>query len=845
LFANAKFTPQNPCFSKPFYGNIPWQGYDEDRAYKGMFDLDIYYRNGINCLNGEQPLKKPVILIDGFDPTDKRNTKNNGLYARFLKYIDDVNYPISDKKEVDFVEQVQRLGNDVILVDIPTYWVPNTGNIIHLDSNANTPPPGYTLDMGKLIRGGGDYVERNGRTMVDLLIWVQAKMAAAGSTASIVLVGPSMGGQITRYALKYMEDRGIPHRVKLWISQDSNHEGATVPIGEQLVIATLANTDEKTAKSRDRQLMCPANKQFIVDHFLHHIDNLTNLNIVQQNAGGAPSFFNRYYNSIDSIGWPQLCRKVSIVSGGENGDALNVPAASELAMRIKGTVIAHSVLSTIPIIFNLISNNTNKFDVFDIKMFTAPKPNVLGEVASVAIKGDSAINKRFYSKGIALTRNQSIETVQSGFYRGYEELGTFIPRTKLQWSNQFPAGFALIKFDKEIISGIHAFQPTGSTLAYGKGTNPNIYFGSHFKWDDNVTNYNLSCDKYIPFDAYMGPKDFSVLHDSIFYPQAQVIINEIQGIKYERAKPLIYLQVEKANPNITTWCAGTILYFNAYSTWYNGAITPNWYVNNSICTIVSGQGTNTIGVLYHGGATYDVTGQSNINIGILGGENQCYTFSGSSLNMNAGDYWVGGFSSVTPGVINERQLNFISTGTNNSEAARINLIAGLAYRPNTATQQYSLESNRFGTPITWNVTPVTLRGKNHNMLNITSGAGGSYQFKVTDINSCYTSNTNNWFSLNFGSGRGFVFRVAPNPVSYEINVEKILTNDKTTEEKNKPKLIKFAISNLTTRQKLYSTTKLNVGNVFKIPVSQLRNGEYILEITYGDEFIAEKIIVRK
>ena len=46
-----------------------------------------------------------------------------------------------------------------------------------------------------------------------------------------IVIGPSMGGLISRYALNYMESQNIDHDTRLYISFDAPHTGANVPIG--------------------------------------------------------------------------------------------------------------------------------------------------------------------------------------------------------------------------------------------------------------------------------------------------------------------------------------------------------------------------------------------------------------------------------------------------------------------------------------------------------------------------------------------------------------------------------------------------------------------------------------
>jgi hypothetical protein len=623
--ATARFEAPPACYSTPFVGNIPWQGYDEGRGYIGKFDLDIYYRDGENCGSGEKPLKSPIILIDGFDPTDKRTSKNRQLYTKFLKYFDDVNS--NTPVELDFVKQIQILGYDVILADIPAYFYANTGNIIPLDSNANTPPPGYTFDMGKLIRGGGDYVERNALTLVSLLIDIQRKLDLAGSADSIVLIGPSMGGQITRYALKYMEDRNIPHRVRLWISQDSNHEGAVVPIGEQFIVASTASGGTAAAIiARDRQLLAPAARQFLVNHFTHHVTDFNKLTMNTEQAGGSPGYFDRYYRAIDSIGWPQQCRKISTISGAENGTPLDMPGATLPAAKFE--VQLGNVNYFLSLLCGFYSSTNCRVATYT--MFTAPGPGQRGLVAKVRIPRKKENEREFWVIGSNQTSSQSVEAVQSGFYWGYKE---FVEKLDKAYIPVITTSFGPFTLDtlygfyapitKTLYTGKHAHQPTGSTLAFGKGSNPNVY-GKQFKWDEDVTYFNLACDKYIPFDYYMGPETFSVLHDSIFYRQAQILIEEIQGIKHDNKKNR-QVTLQCVNP-APVWCVGDTRTFRVLNP--PAGASFNWTTLNPQLSIVSGQGTPEVSFVY----AYPRNGSpiSQVQHISVSGATECYNYTGST-----------------------------------------------------------------------------------------------------------------------------------------------------------------------------------------------------------------------
>jgi len=620
-----------PCRAEFIQSDYAWQGYDESQPYKGMFEVNYYFRtnDGTECNGLAQSIKRPVILIDGFDPTDKRTAQR--LYDEFLYYIDDVTFP-SQTERVDIVREMRALGYDVIIVNITTYFHTSGGQIIPLPTNANTPPPGYTYTMGKLIRGGGDYVERNARTLATLINQINANLAAQGSTEKLVIVGPSMGGQISRYALKWMENNGMDHNCRLWVSNDSNHEGAVLPIGEQFVIDAMASMLNGADIARERQLNCPAAKQFLIDHYLYHKQT------GDLNAGGAPGFFNQYYQMMDNLGWPQNVRKIAMISGAENGTPLNTPQAGELAMNM------NAALGRSGLLFSWWCDFTNSnCRLFDVSMFTAPAPGNTGKVAEITIPLLFDYKKTWNVAGSPLTRGHSLEAVQSGFYWGYKELGDI--------GNSMPLPRKVRRaIQLNIPAGYHAHQPTASTLAFRKGPNPSAF---NFKWDDDVTPYNLACEGYIPFDYYYGPTTFNVKHDSLFYYQAKILLEEIQGITHHNRKPRT-VEVESTDMN-GLWCPNDTKRFfvpNAPGAGFT------WEVSNPALQIVSGQGSHEIFVRYN-----QTSYPYQPLVVKVGGSGSCYDYSGSARYQGAGlvdpDMAVGKFR--YNGITEDLMLNEVNT----------------------------------------------------------------------------------------------------------------------------------------------------------------------------------------
>lgn len=127
-------------------------------------------------------ISKPFIFVEGFDPRLRNNTVNRLSYVS--AYYKDWN---------DFVKNNDY---DFIYVD----W--------------NTPE---------------QYIQANAYTLIKVIETIN-NMSDENSSPTL-LVGHSMGGLVARYALKTMENKSEKHNVGTYVSYDSPHLGANVPMG--------------------------------------------------------------------------------------------------------------------------------------------------------------------------------------------------------------------------------------------------------------------------------------------------------------------------------------------------------------------------------------------------------------------------------------------------------------------------------------------------------------------------------------------------------------------------------------------------------------------------------------
>lgn len=136
----------------------------------------------------------------------------------------------------------------------------------------------YTLlnqqNLAETIRGDGydlvvlnftdatDYLQKNAFVLVELIDQVRA---LAGADRDLVLVGPSMGGLVSRYALAYMETNALDHGVRLFVSFDSPHHGANIPLGLQYWLDFFSGQSAEAAFLLSR-LDTPGARQMLAYH---------------------------------------------------------------------------------------------------------------------------------------------------------------------------------------------------------------------------------------------------------------------------------------------------------------------------------------------------------------------------------------------------------------------------------------------------------------------------------------------------------------------------------------------------------------------------------------------------
>lgn len=147
-------------------------------SYNGITTkADVY----IKYAGENNTLKRPLIVVEGFDP--RLPTNPEGFW----------NYFMLNRSLLEFAS---LNGFDIVYVD----WVQPE-----------------------------EYIQANALTLQKVIERINQRKSK--SEHGNIILAHSMGGLVSRYALKTMENRGIKHQVDKYISYDVPHLGAHIPIG--------------------------------------------------------------------------------------------------------------------------------------------------------------------------------------------------------------------------------------------------------------------------------------------------------------------------------------------------------------------------------------------------------------------------------------------------------------------------------------------------------------------------------------------------------------------------------------------------------------------------------------
>jgi hypothetical protein len=266
-------------------------------------------------------LLKPLIFVDGVD-------------------FDETNYTVDGKviRHGNTGWDVLTLGNDA---SKPSNSDNTSSSVFAYFPTAFNRASEEEYDVIYLdFASGSDWIEKNGLLLVELINRVNVqreKNAREGyPVCESAVVGASMGGQVSKWALSYMETHNMPHFVHTYVSFDSPQKGAHIPIG----IQGFAFAMNKAGLDKDNlwgRLNNPAARQMLVSNLGAASEtgkitvDLRNLNLCDgQNLIDPLDFGFTHSNDIrenfktqmSTLGYPKDARSIAISCGTNNGTKL-------------------------------------------------------------------------------------------------------------------------------------------------------------------------------------------------------------------------------------------------------------------------------------------------------------------------------------------------------------------------------------------------------------------------------------------------------------------------------------------------------------------------------------------
>lgn len=518
-FAQQSLVPsyRNDRISTDFNGNpFDWQQFfrpnftqnlisNEGRlAQRGGVGEVLYYYRATANFPGQQTLRRPVIILDGFDPLDTRSGEE--IYGKQLSYVT-ASIPSSRILLGDILRGIAPGSTDnfdAIILNFPRYR-----------------DRLQRADQDEFTDGGAGDIRDNAMILVALIDQVNAELAQAGSQEEIVVIGPSMGGLISRFALAHMEAQGRPHRCRLWVSFDAPHLGANIAIGAQQFLRSFASNGlESAQESYDVQINSIAARQML----LHHAESFS---FTAQGVWNRDEFLNDLLaNGLPgSGGFPQNMQKVAIANGSIIGQRFAsqecVPAlgmSSTLSFINPGWLgntplfISRALFGQIPAAsaqLNYSGSNNTFCQTAQTRFLTV---NNAGWGTSPGLSLD-------YIPGGSFSTFQTIADEGSGF--------SF--RANTTFNVQRPS---------------HSFIPLKSALAFNypntAGTVLNPAVGN---LAENLAGRNLVCEGLTPFDAYFAPQD-NEEHVALTQASVDFILPHIRGT----ADPVFRVTVPNSFP---------------------------------------------------------------------------------------------------------------------------------------------------------------------------------------------------------------------------------------------------------------------------------------------------------
>lgn len=249
----------------------PWPVEDENNPHRisTTFNGETVFGNAYVLNGNDGVFDKPFLFIEGIDFGTELSELRNGTFGWY-------EFTCGGGEDYPFLSMMPEMLNALL-------------------------EQGYDLVLLDFA-DGADHIEKNSELLIHLINLVNEHKEG---DEELIVSGASMGGQISRIALRKMELAETPHCTRLWISLDSPHRGANVPYGLQTTLSFLAQFNAEAEVFVEQFLKRPAARELL---------------LLQLPSSG--SLYAGYQAYIDELGYPEDVRSIAIANGNLNGQGL-------------------------------------------------------------------------------------------------------------------------------------------------------------------------------------------------------------------------------------------------------------------------------------------------------------------------------------------------------------------------------------------------------------------------------------------------------------------------------------------------------------------------------------------
>lgn len=405
--------------------------------------------NAYTLLSEDGVFDKPFVFVEGIDFGTDHLPKRNGTFGWDSFSSGATTGPYAMLQLMPYwIDTLQQHGYDLVLVDF--------------------------YDGAKNIKENTALVEK----VINLCNTYK------NSEHSLVIAGASMGGIISRYALRNMEIQNKKHCTRLYISLDAPHLGAYIPLSLQATLFFMAPHSSAAHNFVYNKLQRPAAKQLLF--YQWGIPNPL-----------LPSEFLSFQSDLQTIGLPKTCRNIAIANGNKNGIGLSSNTSQPLLTETCNATI-------------LLGG-----DEFRLKLFPLPGSNNYPENTStqrvIADLKLSEIDYDFFSISVAQFTAKpkvSVNALPFDFSCGgySSSIKEFVDAVNA--NSTFNNSCGTINSDQFAL--YHNFVPTTSAL----------------KCNANSTFSAINSNE-IPFDNWYAPSSNNQPHSGINYGNLAFIAQEV------------------------------------------------------------------------------------------------------------------------------------------------------------------------------------------------------------------------------------------------------------------------------------------------------------------------------